>query len=286
MSKVTQVRVLSPRRQSQEKTLRLRASVATGTLLAAGLSAGSLFLLASPASASTEDPQFVTLCHATGSSKNPYVVITVDVAGAVNGHYKQHDDDQPGDDIIPSFTYQGEVYSLNWTEAETWGIPEDAQVRTADARKWLQEHGCLPGDDETPPAQDTPVAPSSTGGPPAQDTPARPSAGGPPAEGTPATPPHEAPVVPVVPAPASPAPSGTEDIAEGDHGTADSGTVDEITADEQSETSVVPAGAVPAGDGSAAAEGSSALPYVLGGVALTAAGGAAFAARRSSRASA
>src|SRR5215204_5171895 len=199
MSKVTQVRVLSPRRQSQEKTLRLRATVATGTLLAAGLSAGSLFLLASPASASTEDPQFVMLCHATGSLKNPYVVITVDVAGAVNGHYKQHDD-QPGDDIIPSFTYQGEVYSLNWTEAETWGIPEEAQVRTADARKWLQEHACLPGDDETSPAQDTPVPPPSTGGPPA--------------EGTPAPPPHEA---PVVPAPASPAPSGAEDIAEGDH---------------------------------------------------------------------
>ncbi|MGY1669076.1 hypothetical protein [Geodermatophilus sp. SYSU D00710] len=44
-----------------------------------------------------------------------------------------------------------------------------------------------------------------------------------------------------------------------------------------------PAGAVAAGDGSASDE-AGALPYVLGGVALTAAGGAAFAARRSSRA--
>lgn len=43
-----------------------------------------------------------------------------------------------------------------------------------------------------------------------------------------------------------------------------------------------PAGAVAAGDGSSSDE-ASALPYVLGGVALTAAGGAAFAARRSSR---
>ncbi|SDX74615.1 hypothetical protein SAMN05661080_01027 [Modestobacter sp. DSM 44400] len=46
-----------------------------------------------------------------------------------------------------------------------------------------------------------------------------------------------------------------------------------------------PAGAVAAGDGSAADQ-SSALPYVLGGVTLVAAGGAALAARRSSRATA
>ena len=44
-----------------------------------------------------------------------------------------------------------------------------------------------------------------------------------------------------------------------------------------------PAGAVAAGDGSSASDEASALPYVLGGVALTAAGGAAIAARRSSR---
>ena len=45
-----------------------------------------------------------------------------------------------------------------------------------------------------------------------------------------------------------------------------------------------PAGAVAAGDGSSSGDEASALPYVLGGVALTAAGGAAIAARRSSRA--
>ena len=52
-----------------------------------------------------------------------------------------------------------------------------------------------------------------------------------------------------------------------------------------SQVGTTPTGAVAAGDGSSADEGS-ALPYVLGGVALTAAGGAAFAARRSSRAAA
>jgi hypothetical protein len=44
-----------------------------------------------------------------------------------------------------------------------------------------------------------------------------------------------------------------------------------------------PAGAVAAGDGSSSGGEAGALPYVLGGVALTAAGGAAIAARRSSR---
>ena len=50
------------------------------------------------------------------------------------------------------------------------------------------------------------------------------------------------------------------------------------------QVSTRPAGAVAAGDGSASSDEASALPYVLGGVALTAAGGAAIAARRSSRA--
>ena len=48
---------------------------------------------------------------------------------------------------------------------------------------------------------------------------------------------------------------------------------------------VTPAGGVAAGDGSASTDAST-LPYVLGGLAFTAAGGAAFAARRTSRATA
>ncbi len=49
------------------------------------------------------------------------------------------------------------------------------------------------------------------------------------------------------------------------------------------QVSTRPAGAVAAGDGSSAGDEAGALPYVLGGIALTAAGGAAFAARRSAR---
>ena len=52
------------------------------------------------------------------------------------------------------------------------------------------------------------------------------------------------------------------------------------------QVSTRPTGAVAAGDGSSSDDSGSVLPYVLGGVALTAAGGAAVAARRSSRATA
>ena len=57
-----------------------------------------------------------------------------------------------------------------------------------------------------------------------------------------------------------------------------------VTTTSDDQVSTRPAGAVAAGDGSSSNDNASALPYVLGGVALTAAGGAAFAARRSSRA--
>jgi len=49
------------------------------------------------------------------------------------------------------------------------------------------------------------------------------------------------------------------------------------------QVSTQPQGAVAAGDGSTAQQSGSTLPYVIGGVALTGAAGAAFAARRASR---
>jgi hypothetical protein len=61
------------------------------------------------------------------------------------------------------------------------------------------------------------------------------------------------------------------------------GTTSQVTPGTTSQVTSRPAGAVAAGDGSSSSD-ASALPYVLGGVALTAAGGAAIAARRSSRA--
>lgn len=53
-----------------------------------------------------------------------------------------------------------------------------------------------------------------------------------------------------------------------------------------SQVAARPVGAVAAGDGSTVTEERSALPYVLGGLAFAGAGGAAVAARRSSRTSA
>ncbi|MGY1730137.1 hypothetical protein ACI798_01355 [Geodermatophilus sp. SYSU D01045] len=62
------------------------------------------------------------------------------------------------------------------------------------------------------------------------------------------------------------------------------GTTNQVAPSTTSQVTSRPAGAVAAGDGSSSGDDAGALPYVLGGVALTAAGGAAFAARRSSRA--
>ncbi len=73
-----------------------------------------------------QPPVDVTLCHATASRNNPYEKITVDAAGAYNGHYTQHTGapfngtQKSGDkwgDIIPTFTYDGNSYSLNYDAA-------------------------------------------------------------------------------------------------------------------------------------------------------------------------
>jgi hypothetical protein len=50
----------------------------------------------------------VTICHATGSETNPYVLMEVNAAGVVNGHLG--DDHQNGEDIIPEFTFRDETY--------------------------------------------------------------------------------------------------------------------------------------------------------------------------------
>ena len=54
-----------------------------------------------------------TICHATGSASNPYVMITPSIAGVFNGHMGHQD----GRDIVPPFTYRGQSYSLNWDAA-------------------------------------------------------------------------------------------------------------------------------------------------------------------------
>ena len=51
-----------------------------------------------------------TICHATGSQSNPYVVISPSVSGVYHGHIAH----QHSEDIIPPFTYKGQTYSQNW----------------------------------------------------------------------------------------------------------------------------------------------------------------------------
>jgi hypothetical protein len=54
-----------------------------------------------------------TICHATGSSSNPYVVITPSVSGVFHGHLGHQGDE----DIVPPFVYKGTTYSQNWDAA-------------------------------------------------------------------------------------------------------------------------------------------------------------------------
>jgi len=100
---------------------------------AATLSGLVMVALAFPgsASASTQaassgtgvDTPSVTLCHATHSDTNPYVTITVNAAGAFNGHLgatgpiwdpNLKSEHISWGDIIPPFIFSGNTYSLNW----------------------------------------------------------------------------------------------------------------------------------------------------------------------------
>ena len=53
----------------------------------------------------------VTICHATGSSSHPFVVISPSASGVFHGHMGH----QELRDVIPTFTYGGQTLSLNWT---------------------------------------------------------------------------------------------------------------------------------------------------------------------------
>jgi hypothetical protein len=90
---------------------------AIGALSAFALVASSLAFGATSASGAPISVDKVTICHRTNSDSNPYVSITPDVSGVLNGHAKKHDDPfiwgptlkanhQKWGDIIPDFYYQ------------------------------------------------------------------------------------------------------------------------------------------------------------------------------------
>jgi hypothetical protein len=80
------------------------------------------------------DDHKVTICHATGSASNPFVVISPSASGVFHGHMGHQD----GRDIIPPFTYNGQTYSQNW----------DA------AGQALYNNGCAPEDEVDVPPTD------------------------------------------------------------------------------------------------------------------------------------
>lgn len=104
----------SRNRRSRIAALAGGVAAATGVALMLGV--------ALPAGATSGDPHTVTLCHATGSTSNPYVVITVDVASVLGDHgHGGHtgpvfspdlDKHVAWGDIIPAFDYgPGEQYA-------------------------------------------------------------------------------------------------------------------------------------------------------------------------------
>jgi hypothetical protein len=61
-------------------------------------------------SVSTWAHEHVVICHATGSSTNPYVRISPSAAGVYHGHLGH----QGGRDIVPPFIWNGQTFSENW----------------------------------------------------------------------------------------------------------------------------------------------------------------------------
>ena len=95
----------------------MRGKLARTALLSA-LVLGVVGTSASMASATKPDPDHkVTICHATASATNPYVVITVDIASIVGDSGHGHSGVNVGD-IIPPFAMDGYVYAgNNWDSA-------------------------------------------------------------------------------------------------------------------------------------------------------------------------
>jgi hypothetical protein len=90
---------------------------------------GAVGACASLASATKPDPLHkVTICHATASASNPYVVITVDIASIVGDSGHGHSGVNVGD-IIPRFAIDGYVYpGNNWDTAHQAILDNDCNV--------------------------------------------------------------------------------------------------------------------------------------------------------------
>jgi hypothetical protein len=95
----------------------MRRTIARAAV-AATVALGAVGACASLASATKPDPEHkVTICHATASKSNPYVVITVDIASIVGDSGHGHSGVNAGD-IIQPFDMDGYSYpGNNWDPA-------------------------------------------------------------------------------------------------------------------------------------------------------------------------
>ena len=84
----------------------------------------------------------VTICHATGSKTNPYVVITPDASGVIDGHYA-HQDHR---DIIPAFDYVGKDKVVHHFPGQNWTAEgRRSSTTAARCRSRVRRPARLPG---------------------------------------------------------------------------------------------------------------------------------------------
>jgi len=76
-------------------------SIATGAAATVLIAAAPATVLAKSNNSNSNAHDKVTICHATGSQTNPFVVITPNANGVVSGHEAHQD----ANDIIPPFDY-------------------------------------------------------------------------------------------------------------------------------------------------------------------------------------
>ena len=152
--------------------------------IAAATAVGGAGMVLSTVGASAATPHAlvankVTICHRTDSETNPYVTETIANAAALNAHLKVHTGDvwyvgHPKEpkwgDIIPSFSYKGHSYSLNWTQAGAaiWnnGCKPVAPSSSASSSESVTPTPTVTVTDETSSGTDSTSAAASTSTPP------------------------------------------------------------------------------------------------------------------------
>jgi len=137
---------------------RTAVRIGTGVFVgSATLMFGAGAALADPGAGHGASGDKVTICHATGSASNPFVVITPSAEGVLHGHY----DHQDQRDIIPPFTLRGESYpGLNWASGKSTfdngcTVPGNSGTPDAPGGGGTPGEGDHPGGDDGHPGGDT-----------------------------------------------------------------------------------------------------------------------------------